>query len=134
MTDLGFGVIVVPILMLVAGLLMSRLRLASEHERFAVFNFGKFEEFRGPGLLFKFTSKQQQPWIRLRAGDRGRLLQLTVGLFDGTHIPVEVEGVHELGAFVRIVRFNRTVAWVRQDADQTRAVVCEKCGHENIVR
>lgn len=110
-----------------------RIKIASEHERFTVHRLGKFVGFKGPGLLIKWSGTEDK-WTRIIAGDRGELTDQAVAKVNGVHIPVELEGTGSTGQFVRIKGFLPGTAKVILDSNQARTIICEKCGHENMIR
>ena len=62
------------VLLLIAAVIVYRsIAVAAENERFAVFHLGRFQAFKGPGLVFK-TNYQQA--IRLKIGDIGSVTSL----------------------------------------------------------
>lgn len=64
------NILLVLIPIVIAMFLLSAMQLALENSYFVVMNVGKFAEFRGPGLHFK--------WIKLAIGNRGKLLNLLI--------------------------------------------------------
>ena len=120
------------IVVLVGIFLLSRsLRVASEHERFAEIDVGRFTGFKGPGVVFKLSRGAE--WLRVKVGDRGELLAPRVGRFGGHDLPVETTGVVEPQEFVRVTGFEgegrdaRLI--VSPDRNQQREIECPKCGH-----
>jgi hypothetical protein len=117
----------------VAVAVLSRvIRVASEHERFAVIELGSFKGLRGPGILLKLSTRAE--WLRVKLGDRGELLAPGVARLGGGELPVRAEGQISARQFVRVARFegegtaSRIV--VTLDADQRREIQCPKCGHQ----
>ena len=45
-------------------------RVTSEHQRYAMFNIGKYQGLKGPGLVFKWPWVTIY-WLRITIGDQG---------------------------------------------------------------
>lgn len=107
------------------------LRVASEHERFAEIDVGRFTGFKGPGVVFKLSRGAE--WLRVKLGDRGELLAPGVARFGRHELPVETAEMVEPQEFVRVTGFGgegrdaRLV--VALDRNQQREIECPKCGH-----
>jgi hypothetical protein len=54
----------VTLVVVAAFILASGIKIASEHERFAVFRLGRFIGFKGPGLCFKLGTTEK--WVRIK--------------------------------------------------------------------
>jgi hypothetical protein len=119
------------ILFIVAVFLATGIKIASEHERFAVFRLGRFLGFKGPGLCFKLGNTEK--WIRIKPGDRGELMNTALANINGADVPVQVEGKAAIGQFVRVTGFRGDQLFVSPDPTQVRTVTCQKCGHVNPV-
>ena len=84
--------------------LMNSIKIAHESERFAVFILGRFQAFRGPGLILITPYTQQAH--RLKVGDIGVLSSLEFARFHSVDIPVSnVESLRP-GQSVRIDGFD----------------------------
>ena len=57
-------------LSIIVVVVFSSIRVAKEHERFAVFILGRFFALKGPGLIIRAPFVQES--IRLAIGDKGR--------------------------------------------------------------
>ena len=125
----GSTIVLIVLMVLAVIVLTWGLRIASEGERFAVFVFGRFDGLKGPGLLWKIPGQTGQ-WVRLRLGERGEMLGPDMARFGEHDIPVGFESPVRLGAFIRIVGFEKKSVRVKPDPDQTRIHRCPKCGHE----
>ena len=107
------------------------LRVASEHERFAEIDVGRFTGFKGPGVVFKLSRGAE--WLKVKVGDRGELLAPGVARFEDHDLPVETTVVVEPQEFVRVTGFEgegrdaRLI--VALDRNQQREIKCPKCGH-----
>lgn len=107
------------------------IRVASEHERFAVIDLGRFKDLKGPGVLFKLDRNTE--WLRVKLGDRGKLLAPGVARVGGSDLPVRADGSVSAQQFVRLTGFegeasaSRLVVTV--DPDQRPDLQCPKCGH-----
>jgi len=101
-------------------------KIAEESERFAVFVLGKFQAFKGPGLVIIAPDIQRAH--RLRIGDIGTLTSSQFARFDETDIPVSNVGSLRHGEAVRIDGFDgvepRLVA-----SSVPAKTICPNCGH-----
>ena len=109
-------------------LIISHVRIASEHQRFAVSAVGRFHGLRGPGLLFKWSGGEVH-WERLQLGQLGTLLGDGRAQFGRAVVPIT--SGEPLSRAVKIERFESDVVVVVPA--QLRIVPCEKCGHLNEV-
>lgn len=127
---MDFGIKVV--LLIVALIALSLIRLVPENERYARLILGRFTGFKGPGLVLKLRGSGTE-WKRVRLGERGTVLSSDVGRFPGGDLPIVVDGYPKVGAFVRVTGFQEKHIMVAVDPDQSRVVVCSKCGHQNVI-
>lgn len=105
----------------------SALKIADEGERFAVFMLGRFQHFRGPGLVFVAPTIHKVH--RIRAGDTGTLVSSEFVNLGGVDVPISNTGSIRPGQAVRVDGF---------DGVEPRIVVssepagnqCPKCGHQ----
>jgi len=88
-----FGVIV----------LAASLRVAREHERFAVFTLGRFTGFKGPGLVLHIPGMQML--CRIAGGDEGTVGSGGVADVSGCPVPVSADASVSPGDRIRIVGF-----------------------------
>ena len=65
------------------------IRVAKEHERFAVFILGRFFALKGPGLIIRAPFVQES--IRLALGDKGRFKGDGIAEFQGYGLPVTTD-------------------------------------------
>jgi hypothetical protein len=124
--------IAVVILAVVVFAVLSRvIRVASEHERFAVIELGSFKGFKGPGVLFKVGRSAE--WLRVKLGDRGQLLAPSVARLGGSELPVRADTPISAQQFVRVTGFEGEGAAARVvvtlDTNQQREIQCPNCGH-----
>jgi hypothetical protein len=126
MTD-SLGILVVIIIAII--LLASSIKIASDHQRFAVYALGQYKGLKGPGLFVKLLGGEK--WIRISIGDRFELISPNVAKVDNFAVPVEADGKVPINSFIRVTGFkdNSTVLTI-SDANQRRTIKCEKCGHE----
>jgi regulator of protease activity HflC (stomatin/prohibitin superfamily) len=110
-------------------ILASGIKIASEHERFAVFRLGRFIGFKGSGLCFKLGTTQK--WVKIKPGDRGELMATALADINGADVLVQVDGKLTVGQFVRVTGFRGDQVLVSPDPIQGRTIVCQKCGHMN---
>ena len=119
------------ILLVVLGyFLASRSRIAKDQERFAVITLGKFTGLKGPGIVFKWSGKEAE-WTRVSCGDRGEVISPGVIRVNAADVPCVGDSDVRPGTFVRVSGFDAAKVKVVTDGDQRRALVCERCGHEN---
>lgn len=119
-------------LVLVGILLVSMgIKIASEHERFAVFRLGRYLGIRGPGLLYRLANVER--WVRLAIGDRGELIESSMAKINDAAVPVRVDGRASVGQAIRVTAFQAQEILVAPVEDVGRPVTCEKCGHVNHV-
>lgn len=110
--------------------LTNSLKIARDHERFAIFSFGKFVRLKGPGLFFKLPINNSE-WFRISIGDNAQLVAPKIAMLKSKQIPVEIDYKTPLDAIIRITGFTETaVHAMRLTNNQTRKVRCDKCGHE----
>lgn len=121
------SLIVIALVVLILILSTNTFRLANEGERLAVFSMGRFEAFKGPGLIIVAPFIQRVH--RLKLGDIGVLTNPEFAKFDNVDIPVRnTDGLRQ-GDAVRIDGFDgfepRLVA-----SSIPAATMCPKCGHK----
>lgn len=114
------------ILILVAVVLYSSIRIAQENERFAVFTMGRFVRYKGPGLVLKSAMTQL---IRLRVGDIGMLTSHEFARFGDVDVPVTNVDSFRAGDSVRIDGFDDTGPRLVKSSVH-RKTHCPNCGHE----
>ncbi len=103
------------------------IRIAAEGERFAVFLLGRFQTFKGPGLVIVLPGPQQAH--RLRVGDIGVLTSSEFARFGEVDIPVRNTGSLRQGQAVRIDGFDGVEP--RLAASSVPAeTICPNCGHQ----
>jgi regulator of protease activity HflC (stomatin/prohibitin superfamily) len=114
------------LLLIIALVVGSGIRVAAESERFVVTALGRFLKLVGPGLLFRLPLSPQV-WTRLKLGDTGRYAGDGIGEFKGISVPIQVTDSSENDP-VQIVSFRDGKVWASRSAERT--ITCEKCGHE----
>jgi len=118
------------IFILVIGIyLAASIRISQENERFAVYRMGRFMGLKGPGLALKMPGATTT-FVRLSLGEEGEIQSNELALFSGNPIPYQANVTPKVGTRVRIVGFDSKAVVV--DAVQ-QVVVCEKCGHKNVM-
>jgi len=123
MTDLF---IYLALFIIVTILLVNSLKIANESERFAVFILGRFQAFKGPGLVL--ITPYTQKVHRLKVGDIGVLTSSEFARFDTVDIPVSNVGSLRQGQAVRIDGFDGVEP--RLSASSVSAkTICPNCGH-----
>jgi len=122
MTDL---LVVLALSIFVTVVLARSIKIAGESERFAVFYLGRFQAFKGPGLILITPNIQQVH--RLRVGDIGVLAGSEFARFGTVDIPVGNVGSLRQGQAVRIDGFDgvepRLVA-----SSVPAKTMCPSCG------
>ena len=96
--------VLIVLIVVLIGVIYGSLRVAGEGERFAVFMLGRFQGYRGPGLIL--VAPFIQRIHRLKVGDTGVLANSTSARFDGVDIPVTGLASLQPGQGVRIDRFD----------------------------
>ena len=115
------------VLLLIAVIIIYRsVAIAAENERFAVFLLGRFQAFKGPGLVFK-TSNQQA--IRLKVGDIGSVTNSEFIRFGNVDVPVKMASSFSVGDAVRIDSFGDSEPVVSRSNVRPNKI-CPKCGHQ----
>ena len=107
-------------------------KILRDQERFAVFILGRFKNFKGPGLVFKWPNGLPK-WIKVSVGDRGKVLKPDWVRIRDWDLPFEYDSSIQVGNFVRIMGFSEGKLIVAYDNNQQRSTVCENCGHENLI-
>jgi regulator of protease activity HflC (stomatin/prohibitin superfamily) len=80
-----FPIFYLILLLVVVIVLYQSIAIAAENERFAMFFLGRFQAFKGPGLILK-TNLQKA--VRLAVGDIGEVTSSEFVRFGGVDIPV----------------------------------------------
>ena len=113
-------------LIVVIVILYNSIRIAGESERFAVFVLGRFQAYKGPGLVL--ITPYTQKVHRLRVGDVGVLTSSEFARFGTVDIPVRNVETLRQGQAVRIDGFDgvepRLVA-----SSVPAKTMCPNCGH-----
>jgi hypothetical protein len=112
---------------------LMRLKIIKENERFAIHILGQFKGLKGPGLLIKFAGKEAK-WTLIKADDRGKVVTDNMFRIKEKDIPFKSADKVRPGSFVRISGFENEHVIVVKDMDQRNTFICEKCGHQNIIR
>jgi hypothetical protein len=123
MADFPFGLL---LLLLFAVLLAYRsTAIVAENERCAVFLLGRFQAFKGPGLVFKTSNHHI---VRLTVGDVGSVISPEFIRFGEVDIPVTMAGSFNIGDAVRIDSFGDSGPIVSQSSIRPKRI-CPNCGH-----
>ncbi len=118
------------LLIVVAAFFLSGIKIAHENQRFAVWVLGRFQGFKGPGLLMKFSGKETTTWVRISVGDRGELVAPDAVQLGDVQVPMETDSNIAVGSIVRVVGFKESSLIGMPNPDQSRTITCQKCGHE----
>jgi len=124
MPDMLFPIILILVMIVIFG---TALKIANESERFAIFILGRFQAFKGPGLIL--IAPYTQKAYRLRVGDTGLLKSPEFASFGDIDVPVADVGSLKVGQPVRIEGFDgaepRLVA-----SSIPPTTICPSCGHQ----
>ena len=124
MTDL---LVVLALSIFVIIVLASSMKIAGESERFAVVMLGRFQAFKGPGLILIAPNIQQAH--RLRVGDIGVLAGSEIARFGTVDIPVRDVGSLRQGQAVRIDGFDGVEPRLAASSVPAKTM-CPSCGHQ----
>lgn len=84
--------------------MLATIRVAKEHERFAVFVLGRFFALKGPGLVISLPLIQKS--VRLAIGEKGKFKGDGIAEFRGHGLPVTIDTSVGLNTPVRIRSFS----------------------------
>ena len=118
------------IFLIIFVLFIAGIKILKDQERFAVILLGKFQKFKGPGLMVKWPSTEIK-WIKVSVGDRGEVLTPGWVHICDRDLPFKPDNSIKVGNFVRIMGFTEDKLIVAYDDNQQRTMICENCGHEN---
>lgn len=113
--------------LIVIVVLTSSLKIAEESERFAVFMLGRFQAFRGPGLVF--IAPFIQIIHRIRVGDTGTLVSSEFANLAGVDVPISNPGSIRPGQAVRVDGFDGVEPRIAASSLPAKNQ-CPKCGHQ----
>ena len=103
------------------------IKIASESERFAVFVLGRFQAFKGPGLVL--ITPNIQKVHRLKVGDVGSIAGSDFARFDDVDIPVDSAASFKQGQAVRIDGFDGVKPRLIASSVPAKTM-CPSCGHQ----
>jgi len=109
--------------------LFMAIRIANENERFAVYALGRFVGLKGPGLVLKVPGGGYD-FHRVALGSEGEVQSSELVLIASRAMPFISKTSVRTGAKVRVCGFDS--ARVEVESLQ-HIVVCEKCGHKNVL-
>jgi len=127
MLDLGPSTYV---LIFLAIYIFAKIKILPDQQRFAVIVLGRFQKFKGPGVLVKWPGGEVL-WVKISVGDRGEVLTPGWLRIRDRDFPFKPDNSIKVGNFVRIIGFTEDKLIVAYDNNQQRLMVCENCGHEN---
>jgi len=116
-------------IVVVAAYLIAAIRLANEHERFAVYALGRLVRLKGPGIVLKMPGGSTE-LVRVSLGAEGEVQSNEFVSFAGRVLPFSAKSAIRAGSKVRIVGFGPSAVEVEP---MQHYLVCEKCGHKNTV-
>jgi regulator of protease activity HflC (stomatin/prohibitin superfamily) len=99
---------------LVAVIVLVRVRVVKDNQRFAMFTNGSFSGFRGPGLIFVLPNIGRR-LVSIRVGDRGTLKGAGLATINRANVPVDLESPDLSGNRVRVVGFSAHKVRVTSD-------------------
>lgn len=97
-------IIVIFLAVYCAILLWKSVHIAAETERFAVVSLGRFDGYRGPGLVMILPIVTRA--FRLKVGDTGTLISPEFATFAKVEIPVSGLSSINVGATIEITGFD----------------------------
>lgn len=115
------------IIVVLIPVLMNSIRIAEESERFAVFVMGRFQEFKGPGLIL--ITPYAHRVCRLKVGDVGVLKSSEFATFRSVDIPVSNVDALRPGQAVKIEGFDGAVPRLVASSVPAKTM-CPNCGHQ----
>lgn len=115
------------LILIVIVILPSSIKIAGESERFAVFILGRFQAFKGPGLVL--IAPYTQKVHRLRVGDIGLLKSSEFARFGEIDIPIADVGSLKVGQHVRIDSFDGVEPRIVASPIPPK-VICPNCAHQ----
>lgn len=107
--------------------LASSLKIAGESERFAVFILGRFQAFKGPGLIL--VAPYTQKVHRLKVGDVGLLKSSEFACFSDVDIPISNADSLRQGQAIRIDGFDGVEPRIVASSTPPQTF-CPNCGHQ----
>jgi regulator of protease activity HflC (stomatin/prohibitin superfamily) len=113
-------------------LFIAGIKILRDQERFAVILLGKFQKFKGPGIVVNWPSAEIKR-IKVSVGDRGEVLTPGWVHIRDRDLPFKSDNSIQVGNIVRIMGFTEDKLIVAYDNNQERSMICENCGHENIL-
>ena len=122
-------ILIIALIFIVLIFIVSRVKLAQDQERFCIFILGKYKGLKGPGIFYKFSGGEVK-WIRLRLGDKGKLLSKDIARFKNNDIPIISHTNIEISSTIQIIGFEDDKVIIEKSHDQGKTIICEKCGHE----
>ena len=106
---MDYGALIV--IVIVAVYLAMSIRIGKENERFAVFIFGRFTGFKGPGLVLKMPGGSSK-YVRISLGSEVEIQSNELALFESHAMPYKASTSVRAGSMVRIAGFEKTAVQV----------------------
>lgn len=94
-------------------MMLASIRLAKEHERFAIFMLGRYFALKGPGLIICLPFVQQA--VRLAIGGKGKYKGDEIAEYSGYGLPVVAESTLGINTPIIIKSFNNGQVHVEPD-------------------
>ena len=103
------------LLLVLAIVIGTRIRVVPDHERYAVIVAGRFASLKGPGLVFR--GKGSSEWKKVRTGERGTIVSPETVRLAAGNLPARIDGDPRVGSVIRVTGFetNRVLATVDSD-------------------
>ena len=92
-------------LVLIMLLLAFSIRMVGEHQRIALFRFGRFTGLKGPGVVMVVPFMDRE--CKVTVGDRGELLAGGMGKFREFQLPVVVSTSLQVGVSIKVIGFTK---------------------------
>lgn len=118
----------ITLLLLIIMFLAAGLKIASEHQRLALFRLGRYLGLKGPGLVVIIPGIDK--CFKISISNQGQLISDGIGKFKEAEVPVEYTEKIYVGSLIKVNGFLNNKVQVVSASDQRHVVKCEKCGHE----
>ena len=100
--------------------LAASLRVASEHQRFALFRLGRYFGLKGPGVIIMMPIIDR--CFQIAVGDQGLLIKDGIGKFKEAELPVDHSENISTGSRIKVKGFSNNKIQAALDADQRHVV------------
>ncbi len=100
---------------ILATIVLVRIRIVPENQRFVVLSAGNFLALKGPGLVF-VTPSFNTRWIKIKVGDRGILTSNGLALINRINVPVSLADETSKDHRIQVIGFEANRVVVDSDA------------------